>query len=67
MTKHFRNIMINRKGVELSINTIILLILAIIAFIIMLLILTGNMKGIMASISAKVKQVLGLWNATKVP
>lgn len=57
----------NKKGVELSINTIILLILAIIAFIIMLLILTGNMKGIMASISTKVKQVLGLWNATKVP
>ncbi|MCX8193805.1 MAG: hypothetical protein N3G19_00345 [Candidatus Pacearchaeota archaeon] len=55
-----------KGGIQLSINTIVLLIIAIIALIIMVLILTGNMKEIIANISTKVKQVLGLWNATKI-
>ncbi|MGB9707953.1 MAG: hypothetical protein ACPLXC_01330 [Candidatus Pacearchaeota archaeon] len=54
----------NKRGVELSVNTIILIILALLALIITVLIFTGAMKTIIAEISSKISQAFGLWNAT---
>lgn len=55
-----------KKGAELSINTIIILILLIIALVVLVLIFTGAMKGISSSIWTKIKNALGLWNASEI-
>ncbi|MCS7134287.1 MAG: hypothetical protein NZ889_00285 [Candidatus Pacearchaeota archaeon] len=57
---------IKKKGVELSINTIVIIILLLIVLVILVLILTGAMKDISSSIWTKIKNALGLWNASQV-
>lgn len=54
----------DKRGVELSVNTIIIITLALLALVITVLIFTGSMKTIIAEISAKIKQAFGLWNVT---
>lgn len=56
----------NKKGVELSINTIIIIILAIIVLIVIILILTGTMKNVIAEITSKIRYAFGLWNASQI-
>lgn len=56
----------NKKGVELSINTIIILILALIALVVTLLIFSGSMRQIISSISSKIGSVFGLWNSSQI-
>lgn len=56
----------NKKGVELSINTIVIIIIAIIALIVILLIFSGAMKGVFSELMAKIKNAFGLWNASKI-
>jgi hypothetical protein len=56
----------NKKGVELSINTIIIIILAVIALVVLILILTGTMKNVIVEITSKLRYAFGLWNASQV-
>jgi len=58
--------MFNKKGVELSINTIIIVILAILALIVILFIFSGAMREFAVSLFAKLKNALGLWDASKI-
>ncbi len=56
----------NKKGVELSINTIIIIILAILVLIVILFIFSGAMRDFAANLFAKLKTALGLWNSTQI-
>lgn len=65
--KSARNIAVsemNKKGVTLSINTIVIIILAIIALIITVLIFSGAARQFAAAIMARLRAALGMWNAT---
>ena len=55
----------NRKGVELSINTIVIVILVLIVLIVVLFIFSGAMRDFASNILAKLKTATGLWNATQ--
>ncbi len=56
----------NKKGVELSINTIIIVILAVIALIVIIFIFSGAMRGFASDLFTKLKNALGLWNASQI-
>ncbi|UZE93798.1 MAG: hypothetical protein IB618_03460 [Candidatus Pacearchaeota archaeon] len=56
----------NKKAVGLSINTIVIIILAIIVLVVIVLIFSGAMRQFMSDLMAKLKNALGLWNATQV-
>jgi hypothetical protein len=56
----------DKKGVELSMNTLVIIIILIIVLVVMILIFTGSMKGIESSLWVKIKNALGLWNASEM-
>jgi len=56
----------NKKGVGLSINTIVIVILVVIALIVILFIFSGAMRGFATNIFSKLKNALGLWNASQI-
>jgi len=56
----------NKKGIELSINTIIIIILAIIALIVIVFIFSRAMRQFAADLFTKLKNALGLWNANQI-
>lgn len=60
------NSKMNKRGVELSINTIVIIIIAIIVLIVLILIFTGSMKDVIAELSAKIKSVFGLWKSSQI-
>ncbi|MBS3073312.1 hypothetical protein J4465_00760 [Candidatus Pacearchaeota archaeon] len=55
-----------KKGVELSINTIIIVILAILALVVLMLIFTSAGKTFFSDIMMKLKSSLGLLNSTGI-
>ncbi|MEM4703136.1 MAG: hypothetical protein QXP53_01490 [Candidatus Pacearchaeota archaeon] len=55
-----------KKGAELSINTIVIIIILIIVLVVVVLIFTGAMKGITGDIWSKIKNALGLWNSSEL-
>ncbi len=56
----------NKKAVELSINIIIIIILALIVLIITLFIFSGAMRDFASDLMFKLKNALGLWNASQI-
>ena len=56
----------NKKGIELSINTIIIIILALIALIVIVFIFSGAMRQVASNLMIKLKNALGLWNASQI-
>ncbi len=56
----------NKKGVELSINTLIIIIIAVLVLVIIVFIFSGAMRGFAADLFTKLKNALGLWNSTKI-
>ncbi|UCD21148.1 MAG: hypothetical protein JSW08_01215 [archaeon] len=56
----------NKKGAELSINTVIIIIILLIALVILVLIFTGGMKSISSTIWDKIKSAITLWDAAGV-
>jgi hypothetical protein len=56
----------DKKGAELSINTLIIIILAIIVLVILLFIFSSASREFAANIFAKLKMSLGLWNSTQI-
>ncbi|MEW6063557.1 MAG: hypothetical protein AB1571_04280 [Nanoarchaeota archaeon] len=56
----------NKKGIELTFNTIITAILAIIVLVILVLIFTGTAGKVLSYFSSIAKDVLGLAEATQV-
>lgn len=56
----------SKKGAELSVNTIIIIILALIALIVFLIIFSSSMRQIVADIAVKIRSAFGLWNATSL-
>jgi hypothetical protein len=57
---------LNKRGAELSVNTIIIVVLAIIVLVVLILIFTGNMKPIIGGISDKISSIFGLWKDTSI-
>lgn len=55
-----------KRGVELSINTIILVILAALVLVITIMIFTSAGKTFFADIMAKLKLALGLLDSTQI-
>jgi len=53
-----------KQGVELSINTVIILILAILTLVVVILIFSSSEKTFFAEIGNKLKSVFGLLNAS---
>jgi hypothetical protein len=56
----------SKKAVSLSIETIIILILAIIALIVLLFIFSSGMREIVSDFFNSITSALGLWGATGV-
>jgi len=56
----------NKKGVELSINTIIIIILAIIVLVVTIFIFSSSMRQVMADLMSKIKMGFGLWNSSQI-
>lgn len=56
----------DKKGAELSINTLIIVILAVVVLVILLFIFSSASREFAANIFAKLKTALGLWNATEI-
>lgn len=56
----------DKRGVELTFNTIIVAILAIIVLIVLILIFTGTASKVLSIFTNTIKDVLGLSEATKV-
>ena len=60
--------MINKRAAELSISTIVLIIIAVIVLIVVVWFFTTTTgKQIFPAIGQRLKEALGLWNATKLP
>lgn len=57
----------NKKGVELSINTLVTIIIVVICLIIVLFIFSSAARQFAANIFARLKQAFGFWNATQMP
>ncbi len=55
-----------KRGVELSINTIILVILAVLVLVITIMIFTSAGKTFFADIMEKLKLALGLLDSTQI-
>ncbi|MCL6500496.1 MAG: hypothetical protein K6T16_00480 [Candidatus Pacearchaeota archaeon] len=56
--------MYGKKGVELSINTVIIVIIAVIALVLILFIFSSAMREFALDIITKLKNALGLYNAS---
>lgn len=55
-----------KKGISLSINALVIIILAVIVLIVLLLIFSSAMRQFASDILIKLKNAIGLWNATGV-
>lgn len=55
----------DKKGAELSINTIIVIILALLVLVVTIFIFSSAARQFAANIFAKLKTALGIWNATQ--
>lgn len=55
----------NKKGVELSINTVIILILAILTLVVVILIFSSSEKTFFTEIGTRLKSVFTLFDASK--
>lgn len=53
-----------KKGVELSINTVIIVILAVLALVVLILIFTSSGRMFFSEIITKLKSALGLLDST---
>lgn len=51
----------NKKGVELSINTLIILLIAIICLVIVIFIFSSAARQFAGNIFARLKQAFGMW------
>lgn len=59
--------LINKKGAELSINTLIIIILAVIVLVTMIFIFSSSAKQFAATVFTWLKNSLGMWNETQIP
>ncbi len=57
--------MVSKRGVELSVNTIVIVILCIIVLVVLVLIFTGAFGKFGGDILYKIKSALGMLNATQ--
>lgn len=56
----------NKKGAELSINTLIIIIIAVICLVILLFIFSGAARTFASTIFARLKQAIGFWDAAQI-
>lgn len=56
----------NKRGAELSVNTLVIVILAVLVLLIVSLIFSSAMRQIFVDIFNMIKNVLGLWQASGV-
>lgn len=57
----------NKKGVELPINTLIIIIIAIVALVIILFIFSETARQFAANIFARLRQAFGMWPNETAP
>lgn len=55
----------SKKGAELSINTVIIIILALVALVVILFIFSSSMREFASSIIGKLKNALGLFSSSQ--
>jgi len=56
----------DKKAVSLSIETLVIIIVGVIALIIVLLIFSSGMRQVFADIFEKIRSALGLWKSAGV-
>ncbi|MFA5084683.1 MAG: hypothetical protein WC475_04910 [Candidatus Paceibacterota bacterium] len=56
----------NKRGAELSINTVVIVILAVIALVITIFIFSSSARQFAANIFSKLKFAMGIVNSTQI-
>ena len=56
----------SKRGAELSVNTLVIVIIAVLVLLVVSLIFSSAMRQIFVDIFNKIKSVLGLWEAAGI-
>jgi cell division protein FtsN len=56
----------SKRGAELSVNTLVIVIIAVLVLLVVSLIFSTAMRQIFVDIFNKIKSVLGLWEAAGI-